>query len=338
MPRRSGQLAYQSAWLKQYHPVEYYAALFNNQPMGFYSVDVLVRDASRHDVGVSLPDIEASDTWCTVEGKSVRVGLGFIREWGSEVAEAVVAERVKNGSYRSLGDLVRRAPPGLSRTAIDNLVWVGGCDRFGLSRRELLWQVGFWLPPKNDRGNGKRVRRQLELALDHPHEHVRFAGVAEDERLLAEYKVLGFAASGHPLKLLRGTLPSTVVPSTTLASIEHGATVDVAGMAVARQRPSTAKGFVFLLIEDEGGMINVIVRPDVYERDRVVVRGEPFVWVTGKLAKDDGTLNVIAEVVRPLKVKVARTMPEVPPQAASRIPYSFLKTMRSVAPGSKDWG
>ncbi len=333
-----GLLAYQSAWLKQYHPVEYYAALFNNQPMGFYSVDVLVRDASRHDVGVSLPDIEASDTWCTVEGKSVRVGLGFIREWGSEVAEAVVAERVKNGSYRSLGDLVRRAPPGLSRTAIDNLVWVGGCDRFGLSRRELLWQVGFWLPPKNDRGNGKRVRRQLELALDHPHEHVRFAGVAEDERLLAEYEVLGFAASGHPLKLLRGTLPSSVVPSTTLASIEHGATVDVAGMAVARQRPSTAKGFVFLLIEDEGGMINVIVRPDVYERDRVVVRGEPFVWVTGKLAKDDGTLNVIAEVVRPLKVKVARTMPEVPPQAASRTPYSFLKTMRSVAPGSKDWG
>src|SRR5262249_24700562 len=133
-----GLLAYQSAWLKEYHPVEYYTALFNNQPMGFYSLDVLGRDAVRHGVNVLLPDINGSDAWCTVEEQCLRVGLGFIREWSEASGDEVVAERRERGPYRSLGDFVRRAPPALSRNAIEHLVWVGGCDGFGLTRRELL--------------------------------------------------------------------------------------------------------------------------------------------------------------------------------------------------------
>src|SRR5205807_2342672 len=181
-----GLLAYQSAWLRHYHPAEYYCALFNNQPMGFYSLD-----------------------------------------------------------------FVRRAPPKLKRTAIEHLVWVGGCDGFGLTRRELLWQVGLWLPPEAEHGVDARGRRQLELALNHPHEGLRFDGLEAAERLLAEYDVLGFAASGHPLSLLRGALPPGVVQSDVLPRLEHGAWVEVAGLVVARQRPETAKGFIFVLLEDE---------------------------------------------------------------------------------------
>jgi error-prone DNA polymerase len=336
-----GLLAYQSAWLMHYHTVPYYAALFNNQPMGFYSLDALGRDAARHGIAIRLPDVNGSDVWCTVEDDAVRVGLSFVREWSTEHATAVIAERERNGPFHGLGDFVRRAPPRLSRSAIEHLAWVGGCDGFGLTRRELLWQVGLWLPPKND-GADSRVRRQLELPLSHPHETLRFPGLADDERLLAEYQVLGFGASAHPLSLLRDALPPNAVRSDQLKSLDHGARIQVVGLVVARQRPQTAKGFVFVLMEDEGGMVNVIVRPDTYERDRLAVRGEPFLWILGKLAKDDGTLNVIAEEVRGLRVRsvgpAAPPPAEAPAATSSASPYRFLKRLRAHAPGSRDWG
>ena len=345
-----GLLAYQSAWLSHYHPAEYYCALFNNQPMGFYSLDALGRDAKRNEVEIRLPDVNLSDVWCTVEGgkgrlkageggrgaDAVRVGLGFIRDWSEETATAVVDERAR-GPFRSVGDFVRRAPPKLKRSAIEHLVWVGGCDGFGLTRRELLWQVGLWLPPEAEQGGEARGRRQLELALDHPFERLRFGGLAADERLLAEYAVLGFAASGHPLALLRDVLPPGVVQSDALPRLEHGARVEVAGLVVARQRPETAKGFVFVLVEDVAGMVNVIVRPDVYREHRTAIRGEPLLWVRGKLAKDDGTVNVLAEEAKGLHCGFE----DPPVESAIHNPQSamaFLKSMRRVAPESKDWG
>ena len=352
-----GLLAYQSAWLRHYHPAEYYCALFNNQPMGFYSLDALGRDANRNDVGILLPDVNASDVWCTVErdaggemrdAGAVRVGLGFVRDWSEETATELVLERERRGPFTSVGDLARRAPPRLKRTAIEHLVWVGGCDGFGLTRRELLWQVGLWLPPEAARDSDARARRQLELALNHPHEGLRFGGLAAEERLLAEYAVLGFAPGGHPLSLLRGTLPPGVVQSDALSGREHATTVDVAGLVVARQRPETAKGFVFVLLEDEAGMVNVIVRPDVYERYRPAIRGEPLLWVRGKLAKDDGTVNVIAEEARRLRLSAecgvrSAESTEDPSTPHSTLrnphsPYEFLKTFRRLAPESKDWG
>jgi error-prone DNA polymerase len=379
-----GLLAYQSAWLYHHHPVEYYTALFNNQPMGFYSLDALGRDAARHGVTVLLPDINRSDVWCTVEagaarqrgsaaapdpegplprcppaallrggggdeGGAVRVGLGFIREWNEENAQAVVEERERNGPYRGLSDLVRRGPPGLTRNAFDHLVWVGACDGFGLTRRELLWQVGLWLGPKEDR-DPARVRRQLELPLNHPHDSLPFGGVDASEKLLAEYAVLGFAASGHPLALLNGALPPDAVRSDRLGEHEDGEVLELVGMVVARQRPQTAKGFVFILMEDEGGMSNVIVHPDVYDRDRLAIRGEPFLWVKGKLAKDDGTLNVIAEEVRGLVVErlngwavgetdeSSRAEPPTAQPPNRSTAFRLLRSLRAVAPDSKDWG
>jgi len=348
-----GLLAYQSAWLRHYHPVEYYVALFNNQPMGFYSLDALGRDAMRNGIEMRLPDINVSDVWCTVEGVgsresgegagAVRIGLGFIRHWSEETATATVEEREKNGPFKSVGDFIRRAPPKLKRTAIEALMWVGGCDSFGLTRRELLWQVGLWLPPKASQSGDGRGRRQLELALNHPHEHLAFRGLAAHERLLAEYATLGFSASGHPLSLVRNALPPGLTLNRDLESLKAGVKCRVAGLVVARQRPETAKGTVFLLVEDETGMTNVIVRTDVYDRYRAAVRGEPFVLVTGKLAKDDGTVNVLAERVEGLQQDVRRSACGADPldfDAARRTPhaFSFLRAMRRVAPDSKDWG
>ncbi len=329
-----GLLAYQSAWLRHYHPVEYYVALFNNQPMGFYSIDALGRDAMRNGIEMRLPDINVSDVWCTVESKAVRIGLGFVRHWSEETATATVLEREQNGPYRSVGDFVRRTPPKLKRTAIEALMWVGGCDGFGLTRRELLWQVGLWLPPKASHSGEGRGRRQLELALNHPHEHLAFGRLAAHERLLAEYATLGFSASEHPLLLVRNALPPGLTLNRDLEKLQAGVQCQVAGLVVARQRPETAKGTVFLLVEDETGMTNVIVRTDVYDRYRAAVRGEAFVLVRGKLAKDDGTVNVLAEAVLGLQTDIRKVDATRPTPHA----FSFLRAMRRVAPDSKDWG
>ena len=339
-----GLLAYQSAWLRHYHPVEYYVSLFNNQPMGFYSIDALGRDAMRNGIELRLPDVNVSDVWCTVERETgngqretsaLRVGLGFVRHWSEETAIATVEEREQHGPFKSVGDFVRRAPARLKRTAIEALMWVGGCDGFGLTRRELLWQVGLWLPPKASRSGEGRGRRQLELALNHPHELMRFGDLGAPERLLAEYATLGFSASGHPLSLVRNALPSDLTLNRDLDKLKAGTHCLVAGLMVARQRPQTAKGTVFLLVEDETGMTNVIVRPDVYDRYRAAIRGEPFVLVRGKLAKDDGTVNVLAEEVRGLQCDIK---PDTTARDRQPAAFSFLRAMRRVAPDSKDWG
>ena len=216
-------------------------------------------------------------------------------------------------------------------------MWVGGCDSFGLTRRELLWQVGLWFPPKAQRSGDGRGRRQLELALNHPHEYLRFRGLAAHEQLLAEYATLGFSASYHPLSLVRNALPADLTLNRDLENLQAGVKCQVAGLVVVRQRPETAKGTVFLLVEDETGMTNVIVRTDVYDRYRAAVRGEPFVLVRGKLAKDDGTVNVLAEQITGLQCEMTK-----PPDGSDfRVPssaFQFLRAMRQVAPDSKDWG
>ncbi len=299
-----GLLAYQSAWLRHYYPIEFYVALFNNQPMGFYSLDALGRDARRNGIRTLLPDVNRSRVKCAAEGDDLRIGLGFVRGWGAEIAERVVEEREANGPYRSLVDFLRRTPAALKRPAVENLIWVGGFGGFGLTRRELLWQAGLWLGPEtdDDRTGGREDHAQIELGLEDPYAHIGFPELEATDRMIAEYRMLHFSAELHPLTLLQGALPAGTVSSDRLPHLRQGSTVRVAGLVTTRQRPGTAKGYVFVLIEDEYGPINVIVKPDVYERDRSAVRMEPFLAVRGRLQKDGATLNVIAHEVGALRV------------------------------------
>ncbi|MFW6200836.1 MAG: DNA polymerase III subunit alpha, partial [Gemmatimonadota bacterium] len=332
-----GLLAYQSAWLRHYHPVEYYVALFNNQPMGFYSLDALGRDARRNGVSLLLPDVNRSDVRCTVElnrireapgpetaagaGRApraagalranteekgaLRVGLGFVRGWGEEICERVVEERERGGPYRSLLDFLRRTPAALKRPAIENLIWVGGFDSFGLTRRELLWQVGLWLGPESDpdRVGGRNDHPQIEMELENPSADLPFPDLDATDRMVAEYRTLRFATSAHPFSLFADRLPPGTVTSKELAELPDGATVTVAGIVTARQRPQTAKGYTFVLLDDEYGSINSIVKPRIYEKHRATVRMEPFIVVRGRLQKDGDTINVIAFQVWPLRLE-----------------------------------
>ena len=299
-----GLLAYQSAWLRHYYPIEFYVGLFNNQPMGFYSLDALGRDARRNGIQTLLPDVNKSQVECTAEGDDLRIGLGFVRSWGTEIAECIVAEREKSGPYASLADFLRRTPASLKRPAIENLIWVGGFSDFGLTRRELLWQAGLWLGPEtdNERTGGREDHAQTELELADPYANLSFPDLGPTDRMVAEYRMLRFSAELHPLTLLKGVLPDGTVSSDHLPYLRQHSTVRVAGLVTTRQRPGTAKGYVFVLMEDEHGHINVIVKPDIYKRDRNAVRMEPFLSVRGRLQKDGDTLNVIAYEVNALRV------------------------------------
>jgi len=299
-----GLLAYQSAWLRHYYPLEYYVALFNNQPMGFYSLDALGRDARRNDIRTLLPDVNRSAVPCTAEGQDLRIGLGFVRGWGTEIAERVVEERARRGPFASLGDFLRRTPAALKRPAVENLIWVGGFEGLGLTRRELLWQAGLWLGPESDdeRTGGRDDHAQTELELEDPYAGLAFPDLGPTDRMVAEYRMLHFSAALHPLSLLRDRLPSGTVTTDRLPDLPQHADVRVAGLVTARQRPGTAKGYVFVLMEDESGPVNVIVKPDIYEKCRSVVRMEPFLAVRGRLQKDGETLNLIASEIQALRV------------------------------------
>ncbi len=353
-------LAYQSAWLRHYFPTEYYVALFNNQPMGFYSLDALGRDAKRNGIGLLPPDANRSGIRCTAEGSDLRVGLGFIRGWGEEIARIVVEEREKRGPFKSLVDFLRRTPAALKRPAVENLIWVGGLDALGLSRRELLWQTGLWLGPDEERtrARGRSDDPQLELtAVNSDIDRSRSSGSEQTQglvgtlgrrmdardRLVAEYRVLHFSTGLHPLALVRERLPADVLPSHRLPSTDDGAMVRLAGIVVARQRPQTAKGYIFILIEDEWGHINAIVKPKVYERCRAAVRMEPFLLVRGRLQKDGSTLNLIATGVEALQLEdrggTALPAPlEYWPDPRPPKREDLLTPLRQSPPDVKSWG
>ncbi|TVP59197.1 MAG: DNA polymerase III subunit alpha, partial [Gemmatimonadales bacterium] len=320
-------LAYQSAWLRHYFPTEYYVALFNNQPMGFYSLDVLGRDAKRNGIRILLPDVNRSRVRCVPEDGDLRVGLGFVRGWGEAIAERVVGERDAHGPFRSLTDFLRRTPAALRRPAIENLIWVGGLDGLGLTRRELLWQVGLWLGPDKGRVDDP----QLTLGLSEPHLRRTFEPLDDRGQLVAEYRLLTFATALHPFTLVRDQLPSDLRRSGELGELPDRSVVRLAGVVTARQRPQTAKGYLFVLMEDEDGHINVIVKPDLYEKTRSVVRMEPFLQVRGRLQKDGDTLNIIAFEIEALRTGAPESNKEGPD------PFQLLGTLRETPPGAKNF-
>ncbi|HEU5434358.1 MAG TPA: hypothetical protein VFU81_21980, partial [Thermomicrobiales bacterium] len=332
-------LAYQSCWLKQRYPAEFVCALLNNQPMGFYPPHVLTNDARRHGVRILPPDVNASDAECSVAGNAVRIGLGFIAELGDAGADRIVAARTRHGSFRSLADLIRRVP--LRQEAAEHLVAVGAADGFGLGRREALWQLGLFIPPRAF-GGGRAQRdpgRQLALALPVDADMVALPPTTAWERMAIDYQTLGLSPRYHPLGLLRPHLPAGIVATTELERLPDGMPVVVVGLVVCRQRPGTAKGVTFLLLEDEHGLANVIIAPALYEARRPIVRGEPFLIVAGTLQRRGATINILARRLEPIE-GVGRTLPPPPAPDAEEMEQERPQRaadLRALAPASHDY-
>jgi error-prone DNA polymerase len=292
-----GLLAYQSAWLRHHHPAEFLCSLLNAQPMGFYPPATLVRDGQRRGVETRPPDVNVSSAKCTVEDGAVRIGVDYVNGIGEPEATAVVEEREWNGPFQSVRDLAQRTQ--LSEHGLETLIVAGACDCFEMPRRQLLWQLGLVPRSQSVPGSGGE-EKQLALPLDPTAATPDLPEPTVWERMLADYRTTNLSVGVHPLELLRAHLPAGVISSRDLEQAPDRAQVAIAGMAVARQRPATANGVVFMLIEDEFGAVNLIVPPSVYDKHRAVVRGEPLILARGRFERIERNQNVLVRSLETL--------------------------------------
>ena len=353
-----GLLAYQSTWLRVHYGAEFLCALLNEQPMGFYPPDSLVHEAQRRSIRVLPPCVVRSEAECTVErcatgpfdplwgvketnGRpdslsdavlAVRMGLGYVAGVAAEDVREVVAERERGGAFGGIGELAGRC--GAQRDALERLAWAGACDALVEGgRRQALWLLGVSAP-------GVTVAGGTQLALPvEPAAAPELRELTPWERLIADYGSTKVTLNEHPMELMRPDLEEGLVTSRDLTRLRHGARVRTAGLVIARQRPATAKGVTFLLIEDEHGWVNVIVAPPVYEAHRLAVRAEPMLRVEGRLEHRDGVTNVVATAVHRLE------RPDVPLGEVRHIePRRAWSTeedagdLRAVAPAAHSFG
>lgn len=310
-------LAFQSAWLKVHYGPEYLVALLNEQPMGFYSPDSLVQEARRSGIEVVMPDVN----WSHVESSAhlepdrqsgepvVRLGLSSIRSIGNDLAERIVVEREAGGLYTDLEDLNSRL--GLERSALEALAWAGAlAGPAGKGRRQSLWRAGVLGQRTEEERSG-----QLQLALPLPDEPGLPAESAWS-RLRAEYETIGIASSGHPANLVRPSLGPDVSTTALARQSVDGAQVSLCGLVTARQKPPTAKGTTFLLLEDETGALNLVVPPPVAERYRAEIRTAILLLATGRLERRGPVANLVVTALKRLQPE--REDPNTAPLEAAR--------------------
>jgi error-prone DNA polymerase len=283
-------LVYASAWFKCHHPAAFCVALLNAQPMGFWSPDTLVRDARRHGVHVRRADVNHSDWWSTLEGDDVvRLGIKEVRSVGADLAKRIAAGR----PYASLEDVVRRAEVPLA--AVEALATAGAFRSLGHDRRSALWAAGATVQAGPDRLPGIVTGDRAP----------QLPGMSEAEETLADLWATGIAPEHHPVEPFREALGRRgVVPAVDLKGVEPAARVLVAGVVTHRQRPATASGMVFLNLEDETGLINVICSRGVWQRHRRVARSSSALVVRGTLERVEGVINVVADKLEDLDLAV----------------------------------
>jgi error-prone DNA polymerase len=294
-------IAYASAYFKVKYLAAFTCAILNNQPMGFYPPAVLVKDAQRHGLRVKPIDVQVSDWACAIEHESdgslsVRLGLRYAKGLRKQAAEAIARSREQSGPFRSADDLTSRAP-SLNRNELTLLARIGAFNQLGGigHRRDALWQV-----ERAGKPEGPLLRHSSGL-LSEDSEIMPLQQMRTEERLIADYAGTGLTIDKHPMAYRRRELRSQqVLSAKELQTRKDGEFVRTAGCVIARQRPGTAKGFIFLSMEDETGIANVIVTPDLYERDRLVVTRSKFILAEGPLQNQDGVIHVKASRLQPL--------------------------------------
>ena len=314
-------LAYGSAYLKVHRAPEFYASLLNNQPMGFYTPATIVKDAQRHGLKIKPVCVSQSDWRCTVvsdrrpspssspwpgrggreapvrvgDDNTVRLGFCVVNGLHQEHAEELVRQR-HDRPFKSLDDFKRRVP--LAKDELRVLAELGALNCFAEHRRAAMWNVeetlhgDFLTPPCV-------VGAFASNAEPHQQATVPLFPMTLPERVKADYDTMNLTTGPHPMKLLRKNLPN-IWRATDLIQAQHGSTIQIAGNVICRQRPGTAKGFVFISLEDETGVSNAIVDPDLFERFRLVITEEAFLLIQGQVQNSDGVVLIKAREIKPL--------------------------------------
>ncbi|MGD0939828.1 MAG: error-prone DNA polymerase [Terracidiphilus sp.] len=298
-------IAYASAFLKVHYLAAFTCGLLNNQPMGFYAPAVLVKDAQRHGLRVRPIDVQRSMELCSLEHESdgslsLRIGLNYARGLRKVAIDALVASRNAAGPFTSINDLSLRVT-SVNRKELVQLARIGALNTLGdvEHRRDALWQV-----EEAARATGPLLRGIAPSRKNNS----PLATMTTEERLVADFSGAGLTTGPHPMTYHRAVLRSEgILAADKLSQFTSNALVRVAGCVIARQRPGTAKGFVFLSLEDETGIANVIITPDLFERNRLVVTRHRFLLIDGQLQNNDGVVHVKAQHIAPLELTEAAT-------------------------------
>jgi error-prone DNA polymerase len=309
-------IAYASAYLKCHYLAAFTAALLNNQPMGFYHPSTLVKDAQRHGLKMLPMDVTRSDWKCTLElssvssQPSVRLGLKYARGLREPPAQALVRER-SLAPFTSIHDLARRVPE-LRKDELTTLAEIGALNGIGNSsvppslrgeklfhRRDALWQV-----ERAVRWSGPLLDELPEIDRESP-----LAVMTQEERLVADFRATGLTVGPHPMQYRRAEMKKMgIIRACDLAQLPDGRRLRIGGCVIARQRPGTAKGMMFMSLEDETGIANAIFSPDLLQKNRVLLISERFVMIEGILQNQDNVIHIRAEKVSPLRVTQAETV------------------------------
>lgn len=294
-------LALISATLKLRYPAEFYVALLNCQPMGFYAPHTLIWDAYRHGIRVLSVDIQQSEWETTVvDERTIRLGLKVVDGLGSHAQDAIERARA-DGPFRSVADVVART--GLARDDLEALAGVGALLAFG-SRRDALWQVGELAGL-----SGPRFLPGLAEALA---ETATLEPMTPFEETQSDYRGLGLSVGHHVIEYFRPALRvRRVYAANELPGLPRNLIVRVGGLVITRQRPETARDFTFMTIEDETGLVNAIVAPAVYRAHRACIRGEPLVILEGRLQRDEGwggAINLLVKRCWPIDTSAVETI------------------------------
>lgn len=285
-------IAYASAYCKVKYLAAFTCAILNNQPMGFYMPAVLVKDAQRHGLRIKPIDIQISEWACTIEDEvdgthSVRLGFGYVKGLRQETADAIVASRGQHGPYRSIDDLAIRVP-SISQTDLTILARIGALNDLSTHRRDALWQV-----QRAGRPEGPLLRSSSSQST--PTADTPLQQMTTSERMITDYAGTGLTIGSHPMASRREELHRhRVLSASQLHNVRNNSFVRIAGCVIARQRPGTAMGFIFLSMEDETGIANVIVTPALYDKNRMIVTRSKFILAEGPLQNQDGVIHVKA--------------------------------------------
>ncbi|WP_260740494.1 DNA polymerase III subunit alpha [Tunturiibacter lichenicola] len=296
-------LAYASAYLKVKYLAAFTCAILNNQPMGFYSPAVLIEDARRHGLRVKPIDIKVSEWACTIEHEadqslSLRLGLGYVKGLRRQAADAILVER-KVRKFNSIEDITLRIPV-LNRNELALLANVGAMNSIdGVEhRRDALWQV-----ERAGKLEGPLLRQQSEL-LREESRMLPLREMTPEERLVADYAGTSVTTGPHPMFFRRQELnKQRYLTAFELRKRRDGEFVRTAGLAIVKQRPGTAKGFVFISVSDETDIFNVIVTKEFFERNRSTISNAKFISVEGPLQNEDGSIHVRASRIMPLPTR-----------------------------------
>ena len=283
-------IAYASCWLKVHRTPEFYCSLLNNQPMGFYSRATLICDAQAHGIVMRPVSVLCSEWLCTIENDgAIRLGLSLVKGMDSAIGKRIVSARAER-LFASLTDFQARVPA--DKKTLRTLAGIGALNGLVEHRRDGLWKIETTHHPEELAGLDAGVQTPAPLA-----------SMNAFERLDADFSGTGVTTGRHPMALIRKQLPE-VIPAGDLPHCRNGQDVRIAGLVICRQRPGTAKGFVFVSLEDETGVANAIVDPKLFEQRRLTITQESFLFIRGKVQNTRGPAMVQARRIDPLPYRV----------------------------------